>query len=293
MAHTEPPAHDTQAAPPPALIGALREIMGALVKLLLRHQITLPVVLGLLKEIYVQVAREELSVGGNPRQSDSRISLLTGVHRKDVKRLREVSPGDERVPASVQLGTRILSAWLSEAAFQEADGGPRPLARTGEDPEAPGFDQLVASVTTDLASGSVLEEWLRLGIAEILPDDRIRLRVEGFVPDQGFDEKAFYVGRNLRDHLATATNNLAGMSPMLERSVYYEERSEASVEELDGLAEELSMEALRNFNRRASALKRRDARRGEGRFRVTLGAFFFRGREDTDTALQADEDPGC
>ena len=41
----------------------------------------------LLKEVFVEVAEREFRLDGKP-PSDSRINLLTGVHRKDVRRLR-------------------------------------------------------------------------------------------------------------------------------------------------------------------------------------------------------------
>ena len=86
---------------------------------------------------------------------------------------------------------------------------------------------LVESVSKDIRPRVVLDEWLRLGVARIeLVDDQelVRLNVEAFVPASGFDEKAFYFGRNLRDHIATAAGNLAGVDPSrLERSVYYDD----------------------------------------------------------------------
>ena len=73
--------------PSSPLISAVSYILHPLVKLLLTRSITYPYMSNLLKSIYVKVATEEFRLKGKP-QTDSRISLLSGVHRKDVKNLR-------------------------------------------------------------------------------------------------------------------------------------------------------------------------------------------------------------
>ena len=88
---------------------------------------------------------------------------------------------------------------------------------------------------------------------------------------------AFYFGRNLRDHISAAAENLEGSKPPLfERSVYYTGLCDASVCELEELSDEVCMDALQAVNRRAAALKRRDARRQGGKNRITLGTYFFK-----------------
>jgi len=110
----------------------------------------------------------------------------------------------------------------------------------------------------------------------------VHLQVEAFVPSEDFDEKAFFFGRNTRDHLAAAVHNLRGESPpMPDRAVYYGGLSEQSAEELAQLSEEVGMEALQRVNKRARALKRRDAK-ASGRRRITLGFYFFRGVDESD-----------
>ena len=63
-------------------------LLRPLVHLLLSKQITFPILTTLLKELYVEVASEEFQIEGK-RLTDSRINLLTGIHRKDVRRFRE------------------------------------------------------------------------------------------------------------------------------------------------------------------------------------------------------------
>jgi len=271
------------AGPPHALIRALRHLLRPVVRLLLTNRFTHPDLASLLKSVYVDVAEEELAAGGE-RGTASRVSLLTGLQRKDLRRLSEAAETGYAAPPAVSLGARLVRSWTSSRRYLDSRGRPRPLPRSAADSKrGASFEDLVAEVSTDIRPRAVLDEWLRLGVVEIDAEDRVRLCVEGFVPKSGFDEKAHLFGRNIHDHIAAASHNLAGEgAPMIERSVYYEKLSQRSVGELEELAERLGMETLRALNRRAQTLQRRDAKAGEQARRINFGIYFFRsapGRE--------------
>ena len=281
-----PPESTAVPAPPRALVRALRRVLRPLVRLLLAHQITYPFLANLLKTVYVELAERELAIPDRP-QTISRLSLLTGIHRKDVKRLREEPPLNDAPPPVVSLGAQLVARWTAVEEFLDDDGHPRPLARLPGSANQPGFDELVASVSKDIRARAVLDEWLRLGVVHI-EDDCVRLNIEAFVPKSGFDEKAHFFGRNLHDHIATSAHNLIGAGPsLLDRSVYYDELTPASVDELARLAEKKGMEALQALNRRALALQNRDAGDSAARERMNFGVYFHRA-ENSD----ADEDGG-
>ena len=262
---------------PVALVAALRRLLRPLVRLLLSHQVQFPQLAGLLKMIYVEVAADEFRIDGLP-PTDSRVTLLTGVHRKEAKRLREMVPEAECAPPAVTLGAQLVARWIGSTDFRDASGAPLPLPRSSTKSTAPSFDQLVASVSKDIRSRSVLDEWLQLGVVHLDAENRVCLIVDAFVPEKGFDEKAFYFGRNLTDHMATAARNLKGEdAPMLERAVYYGGLTDDSICELQTLSDELGMKALRAVNERALQLKQRDADRPHASRRMTLGVYFYKG----------------
>lgn len=275
-------ANATEGAPSQALVQALRRLLQPLVRLLLAHRITHRYFSELLKSVYVETARSELEREGR-RQTDSGVSLLTGVHRKDVKRLREEADVDYTPPASVSLGARLVLRWTTDPRFLDATGRPLPLTRLPSPTAEPSLDELVEAVSKDIRARAVLDEWERLGVAEIRDDGRVHLVTEAFVPARGFDEKAHFFGRNLHDHMAAAAHNLGDEEPpMLERSVHYGQLSEKSVAELNALGEELGMETLQKLNRRAQALQRRDEAHTGSRHRVNIGMYLLRAKDDED-----------
>jgi len=277
------------------VIAMLRRMLRPLVRLLVSQQIPYPLLSRLLKRLYVDVASEDFALDGK-RVTVSRLSLLTGIHRREVKRIQEQTPESEDAPpAAITLGAQIVARWTGEAPFVDGAGRPRALVRQSDDPSTPSFQGLVNSVSVDIHPRSVLDEWLRIGVATLTEDDRVELAANAFVPSRGFEEKAHFVGRNLRDHVAAAAHNLeADPSPFLERSVYYGDLPEAAVAELRALARDAGQEALVRVNERARVLKQEaaagDDSPGESNRRFTFGVFEYAApNDDTNDAPEEDD----
>jgi hypothetical protein len=258
------------------LARAIRGMLRPLVRLLLEKQLGFPFLSNLLKGLYVEVAERDVSIPDR-RPTDSRISLLTGIHRREVKRLREELRGEEEhIPTVLTLGALLVSRWIGEPEYLDAEGRPRALPRRAPAP-VPSFESLVASVSRDLPPRSVLDVWLRLGVVSEDENGMLRLAVDSFVPEKGFEEKVHFFGRNLRDHIAAGAHNILEEGPpFFDRSVYYDRLSRTSAAELAQIAQEEGAELIRRVNRRAMELQGEDAERTEETtHRMTLGAYFY------------------
>jgi hypothetical protein len=215
--------------PPRALTQAIVRLLRPLVRVLIAHGVTFPMLAKLLKDIYVGVAEEAFPLSGKV-QTDSRLSLLTGVHRKDVRALRGRGRATDRPSPVVSRNAQMMALWAGDPNYLDARGRPRALPRTGG---RPSFDSLVESVSKDIRPRVVLDEWQRLGLIRIDEQARVHLNNVAFVPRHEFDDLAYYFGRNLRDHIAASGHNLGGNEPpMLERAVYYEKLTPQSIDEL-------------------------------------------------------------
>ena len=281
---------------PPALVKALRQALRPLLHVMLARGITLPYLVELIKSLLVEVAERDFQLDGKP-VTDSRVSLLTGVHRKDVNRLRRGKYGADgadaaaddidRPPPVVSLGAQLVAQWLGNAQFLNADGQPLPLPRNVSEGGAQSFEALVAGTNSDIRSRVVLDEWLRLGVAQIDDQRRVCLNTQAFVPARGFDEKAFYFGHNLHDHAAAAAHNLLGQEPpFLERSLHFNGLSAGAVAELAAQSKKLGMQALVAVNKAAVAREAQEKRAenaatpaadalAEPLQRMTFGIYFY------------------
>jgi hypothetical protein len=249
----------------------LARLLRPLVRLAIRSGVTFPALAELLRELYVNVAEHEFSLPAK-NQTDSRVSLLTGIHRKEVSRLRGAGAPVNVVPMSISRTSRILARWLADSTFTDAESRPLPLPRSAEGGEA-SFDALVESVTRDVRPRVVLDEWLDRGLVVRDEADRIVLAETAFVPRSGSDQQLYYLGRNLHDHIAAAVANVESPTPrFLERAVHYDGLSAMNAEALEKRSREIAMEALQTANREAHAST---APEPEGDWRWIFGVYVY------------------
>lgn len=264
-----------------ALLRPVRRLLRPLVRLLIQGGVTYPVLAELLRSLYVEVAAGDLLKDPRAR-TDSRISLLTGVHRKEIRRWRSEPHAPEAVPPVITRTSQIIAHWLRGAEYIDTEGRPRPLPRLPRPEGGPSFESLVQSVTSDVRPRAVLDDWLNHGIVSLDTADSVVLDTAAFVPRPGSAEQLFYFGRNLHDHLSAAAANVtaAGPAPFIERAAHYDNLSPATVARLETIGREAAQRLLAEFNRQALDLL--DANDRElasvpetSRRRLSLGIYLF------------------
>jgi uncharacterized protein DUF6502 len=177
-------AQPSPAPAPEALIKPLARLLRPLVRLLIRSGLTFPAVAEVLRGVFIDVAVHDLLTEPRAR-TDSRISLLTGIHRKDVRRLRNREATGDEIPATITLSSQIIARWLGTPAYGDSAGHPLVLPRTAAEADVPSFEQLVRSVTTDVRARAVLDYLVDQNMVTLEPDDRVRLNTAGFIPRHG------------------------------------------------------------------------------------------------------------
>lgn len=270
---------------------ALRKILRPLVKFMIANQITYPFLINMLKSIYVDVAEKEFPVEGK-KQTDSRINLLTGVHRKDVKRLRMEPENAEDRPANISIGAQLIGRWVGDRNLQNSDGSPRILPLQNDDEfSMESFEGLVTNIAKgDIRPRVVLDELMRLDMVELDPDHNVILKTKAFTPNKGQEEKLYFFGKNIQDHLCAGVHNLSGLQPpFFDRSVYYDELTPASIAELNEMAGQLGMEALIKINERALALQTADKQSSSAKYRMNFGIFNYNEEYNTQDYIDQDD----
>ncbi|MDJ0388528.1 DUF6502 family protein [Roseomonas sp. E05] len=260
---------------PQALLRPLARALEPLVDLLIRSGVPFPAFTDLLRKLYMRRAAH--IVAGRKPLTDSRLALVTGVHRKEIRRMREEGGETEEVPVVVSLSSQILARWTGLAPYADAEGRPRPLPRNA--PEGvPSFESLVASVTADLRPRTVLDDWLSQGRVAMNNEDHVVLRETAFLPSGGSGEQLYYFSRNLHDHIAAASANItAGAPPFLDRGLHYDRLPLAIAARLEAEAREAAQAMLLALNRRAlELLEAEDAKPAPSSTRrVHLGIYLF------------------
>jgi hypothetical protein len=274
----QPPSFSLQ---PDLLLRSARRLLRPLVRLLIRRGVTFPALADVVRSLYVEVAAHELLTEPRAR-TDSRISLLTGVHRKEIRRWRSEPRETDSVPVVITLTSQIIARWLRDAEYVDAGGQPRPLSRLARAEGGASFESLVQSVTSDVRPRAVLDDWLNHGIVTVNAADQVVLDTAAFVPKPGSAEQLFYFGRNLHDHLSAATANVLaeGPAPFLERAAHYDNLSPETATRLEAMGRDAALRLLTEFNREALDLLDSNDRELEKapktpRRRLNLGLYLF------------------
>ena len=251
---------------------ALREaggLMTPIVRWLLRHGVSYSAFSDMLKAVFVQVARDELTQGG-ARVTHSALSVLSGVHRKDVRLLADALPS-AATPRNIPLASQVFTRWLADPAYHGPGDKPRALPRSGAELS---FESLARQVSTDVHPRTVLEELLRLGLVSLDGEDVVP-RAAAFVPAAGLTEMTALFAANAADHMAAAVHNLTVDGPkFLEQSIFANGLTQASTELLADTAREAWSRAFKDMVAHASERIRLDTSSDEN-FRIRYGVYFY------------------
>lgn len=263
-----------QQATPHALLTALKKLLRPLVKLLIHFQVSYPQFAELLKSIYIDVAEKDFPVD-TPQQTDSRISLLTGIHRKDVRKFRSI-PFNDNNPQNPAVGAKLVATWLETPPFCSKPGIPAPLfikTRLG----SPSFEELVSLVSKqDLRPKAVLTQWQQAGIVTVDNDDKLCLTHDAYIPDKSLDEKCYFFARNIADHIGSSAHNLKNSKqPFFDRHVFYNNLSSESLKTLESFIEQEGMGLLKNLSRKARQLQINDRKKADAKHRFNVGIFYY------------------
>lgn len=264
-----------------AISAAVVRLLRPLVRILLRNGIPYNAFADLAKRIYVDVATEDFQIPGR-KQSVSRVSIITGLTRKEVQRVKSLSGlDDEGAAERYNRAARVISGWIRDSRYSSTEEGPPPLPLEGE---GPSFTELVKRYSGDVPPRAVRDELVRVGAAEQMKDGRIRLLSRSYVPRTGEVEKIGILGTDVSELISTIDHNLtaAAAEAFLQQKVSYDNLPVEAVPEIRKIARMRAEELLDFLDRTISAHDRdvNPAVRGTGRKRAGVGIFYF---EDEDT----------
>lgn len=260
----------------------MRGLMRPIVRTLIARGVTAPAFYKLLKSVYVEIAHDAFRIGSEP-PTDSRITLLTGVHRRDVRAI--LSQGGERwesARAKSAMFATVLGQWMARADYRDDTGAPRPLPRTAD--TGPSFEALVRGINTDIRPRTVLDELLRQALVTEDGDGLLRISETARRGPASDADRLVFFAANVGDHIAAASENLmAEDPPFFERAVFYNRLPTEAVDRIEDRARTLSQDLLENLNAESLAQRAADTTPEDATERYRLGIYFYR---EADTPAQ-------
>lgn len=207
-----------------ALLGAVAAVLRPLVRRLLARGIRSGRVEAHLRKLFVAIAEEELRRAGQPATA-SAVSLLSGINRKALRRMRLREPR-RRVRASAaldrNLAASLIGLWTSDPRTIDRRGRPIPIPYQAK--RGPSFEALARQVTVDVAPGSLLKDLVRAGAVELRDGDEVALVVEAYGPTAGRPEKLAMLAEDPAELLDTMLHNIFAErdDPRLQRKVFFD-----------------------------------------------------------------------
>lgn len=269
--------------PAAIVLDRVLRVMRPLVRLLIRNGVPYQAFATALKRVFVDAARAELA-SRSMAQTDSAVTLLSGVHRRDVRNLgRSVKTAVESMQAPMTFSREVVAKWMTDSQFVDESGSPRVLKR-GPASDKSTFDGLVAGMSQDVRPRAVLDELIGLGV--VVSDEAtgdIRMAGSGFAPRAGFEELSRTFARTLYDHASAAAANLQGTDNFLDQSVFVNDISEDSAARLQRVSVQSWKKALSVVLKEANARFKEDAvtkSPAERKHRARFGVYFYSEPED-------------
>lgn len=150
-------------------------------RVLLRHGISFRELSELAKKVYVDVATDEFGVDGRPTNV-SRVALLTGMTRRDVRKVRlGADEQEQRSISRTNICARVLSGWFQDSQFCDARGTPLPLPESGT---YPSFHDLAKRYAGDIPVTATLKELKRAGAVAENDDGALVAKARDYMPGE-------------------------------------------------------------------------------------------------------------
>lgn len=253
-----------------ALERALERLLRPLVRLLLRHGMPFAAFADIARQVYVETAMQDFALDGR-RPSYSRASILTGLTRKEVQRRLAAPEGGEAPPGRHNRAVRVLTAWVRDPDFLDADAAPRALAPEGE----AGFAALARRHSGDMPARAVLDELMRIGAVRQRDDGLIEPVARGYVPQRSAEDKLRMLGTDVADLVATIEHNIGqgATDPFFQRKVMYDGIPAEVLPTFRRWSATFSQQLLEKLDRWLAS--RDEPQPGAPKARVGVGIYYF------------------
>jgi hypothetical protein len=255
------------------------QLLRPLVRLLLRRGVSFKAISELLKWLFVDVAMEEFGISGR-KQSVSRVSVVTGLTRKEVSRLLNL-PGQRDKASSGKYNrlARVIAGWRRDPEFRDKRGA---AASLEVKVNGGGFPELVRRYSGDMTPRAVLDELLRVGAARLLKDGRVKLLVRSYTPGAGDDVKVHILGSDVGHLISTIDHNLqingaSAETPRFQRKVMYDNLPAEALPEFRVVSAESAQRLLEKLDTWLAERDRDNTPdvKGSGRFVAGVGIYYF------------------
>lgn len=259
----------------PRLVNFFRPIA----RFCLKNSIKVQPAIEALKESFIIEAKNTLSTS-DTKANVSRVSIITGLHRRDVTRLIDenniVRPKRDTFLGQSIL-VRVIGQWLNDERFLNEKKQPKVLSTEGNNSE---FAELCSSISKDINSGTILFELQRIKAIEF-NNKNAKLIINIYSPkDANVEESIDILTADVGDLIDAAAENIFDQSkiPNLHIKTEYDNIPVKYLDEIKKWAIEVGNkfhQEAREFLSKYDRDINKKVSSEEGRARVSIGTFSY------------------
>ena len=272
------------------LNAAVLRLLRPLVRLLLHHGVPYETFADLARWVYVDVAEKDFALP-DKKQTASRISVITGLNRKEVARLQAMTVEDNTAAIeSFNRAEKVVTAWRHEYPKAGSPSRASSLPLEGER----SFATLVKDFSGDMPVRAVLDELMRVGVVKRLENGEVELLSDGTIVPDTENRQALlaYFGQDTSDFISSFSHNVLAPpeDKLFQRTAWFDNIPVEALAVSRDLARQHGQAALESF---ADQLSRFDRdvtpnSEGTGRARAVLGIYYY--EETTEAGKEAGSD---
>ena len=230
-----------------AIRSAALRILRPLARVLLSHGMAYGAFAEIVRRAFVEEAFDYLK-RSNQRPTVSGVSALTGLTRKETKRLREEeSMGSPDAGLRYSRAIRVISGWVNDPRFQDEDGDPALLLIGGDEVS---FTALVNEYSGDIPAAAMLAV-LESSKNVARRGDHVELLERAYIPMNTPADKINILGTDVAELIRTIGHNLE-VGPdhrLFQRKVSNTLVRKDAIDEFRELSNRKSQELLEEYHR--------------------------------------------
>ena len=257
-----------------SLLVACQTFMEPIARFLMRQGIGFKEFSEVAKTAFVKIATNEYGKRGRPTNI-SRTAVLTGLTRKEVKRIRVLlEEQGTRPPPRLGKPAQLLEIWHHDGDFLDNEGRPRELELEG----ALGFKDLAKRTGGDVPPGALLTELINAKSVTLVSEGRLRCLSRHFNPSGIDTYMALRYGEVLGDLASTLDFNAAkddDSGKRFERRVWSDALDEKRVAKFHKLIRDHGSSLLEFLDDWLSAQGTLESKGEQKSTRCGMGMYFF------------------
>lgn len=180
-------------------------ILQPLIGILLRNGIAYGTFADITRKIYVDGGFIEAMRRGQ-KQTVSNVSILTGINRKEVKRLREALVFDtDHSLLKFNRVVRVIAGWQHDEDYLDSDHEPQDLLLEGSKGS---FSSLVKKYSGDMPVVAMLNALIDSGNIRVIDNGNIQLINPNYLPSTDSEKKLNILGIDSAEFIRTIDHNI-------------------------------------------------------------------------------------